>query len=65
MSLKYIRDFYNVPAKRGQRVLWRGMPGRITAASGPHVRIRMDDPEMPVVIAHPTDEALRYLEVPR
>lgn len=50
MSFDYIRQAYNVPAKRGARVRYtgdctkRGQPklGTITGANGAHVRIRMD-----------------------
>jgi len=33
MSMKYIRDTYKVPAKRGMTVCWNGYIGRITSAS--------------------------------
>lgn len=46
MSLKAIRQFYGVPAKRGMRVVYTGYdnprPGTITGSSGMYVRIRLD-----------------------
>lgn len=42
MSLPAIRRRYGVPAKRGGRVTFEGRPARITAASGHHLRLRLD-----------------------
>jgi hypothetical protein len=41
MSLQYIREYYGVPAKRGEPVRYNGKPGRVTGSSGPHVRVRL------------------------
>ena len=40
--MEYIRKTYNVPARRGGRVLYGGRPGVITSADGPYLRIRLD-----------------------
>lgn len=62
MSLEYIRRTYGVPAKRGSKIrftdsngaIWEG---RITSASGPHLRMLPDD-RVPGcrtrLIVHPT-----------
>lgn len=47
MSMSYIRQTYGVPAKRGGRVEYKNsngriMPGVITSARGPYLRIRLD-----------------------
>jgi hypothetical protein len=58
----YIRWRYNVPAKRGGRVTYRGQAGTITAA-GPHLHIRLDEREYKSsrVIVHPADVELVYV----
>lgn len=53
MSLAYIRRYYGVPAKRGGRVTYKGMPGVITGSSDAHLRVRLDG-ETESVILHPT-----------
>ena len=46
MSMEYIRKHYDVPAKRGGRVVYSGgaqpVPGKITGTDGAHIRIRLD-----------------------
>lgn len=63
MSMRFIRDRYSVPAKRGARVLYTGekVPqfGTIVAAKGSYIRIRMDG-EKYVGSYHPTWE-MRYI----
>ena len=59
MSLAYVRNHYRVPAKRGGRVTYKGKPGAITGARGPHVRIRLDG-EKHARPYHPTDPDLTY-----
>lgn len=57
MSMDYIRNYYDVPAKSGGRVRYSGgrqpADGTIVAAQGAHLLIRLDgdDQEMPY---HPT-----------
>jgi hypothetical protein len=59
MSLAYVRERYGVPARRGARVRYRGLPGeaarlgRVTSARGPHIRVRLDG-ERRSRIFHPT-----------
>lgn len=57
--LKYHRDSYGVPAQKGGRVTYRGEPGKIMGASGPHVDVKLDSGRrFPV---HPTDDDLVYV----
>lgn len=52
-KMAYVRKFYAVPAKRGGRVAFEGLPGRILRAdkSG-HLIVQMDDGRK--LILHPT-----------
>lgn len=61
MSFKYIQDFYGVPAKRGQRVKYRGRIGSITSASGHYINIRFDGDKQTTGPFHPTSE-IEYIE---
>lgn len=62
--MKWVRDHYGVPAKRGARVEYTGSGksefGTITKASGGHLRIRLDGWKRPMPF-HPTWE-IRYLD---
>ncbi len=40
--MDYIRRFYGVPAKRGRRVRFKGVPGTITGSCNARLRIRLD-----------------------
>jgi len=59
MSMKYIRDTYKVPAKRGARVRYTpakgyiGLEGVIVGSSGTYIRVRMDG-RKEVYSYHPT-----------
>lgn len=55
MSMQSIRDYYQVPAKRGMRVIFDGQPGVITSAdrSTMHLRVMLDDTKHSVRV-HPT-----------
>lgn len=59
MSMKYIREKYHIPVKRGMLVCWQGHLARITSASN-HVRIRFVEPKgvwgARTVYVHPTDD---------
>jgi hypothetical protein len=55
MSFEYIQRQYDVPAKRGARVIFKGQPGTITGVRGPHIRVRLDG-EAKSDIYHPTWE---------
>jgi hypothetical protein len=63
MSLEYIRMYYGVQAKRGDRVEYTGdgtpKLGTISGARGAHLRIRLDG-ERRTGLYHPTWE-IRYL----
>lgn len=68
MTLEYIRNAYNVPANKGQRVRYTGdkgpnkpaREGVIVGASGAHLKIRMDGDSFSQSY-HPTWE-IEYLE---
>jgi hypothetical protein len=60
MSLEYIREYYKVPAFKGHKISYRGKPGVIIGASGPHVKIRLDG-EKSSGAYHPTDDDLTYV----
>ena len=64
MSMERIRKLYNVPAKRGGRVAYRGDGfmhlGTIRSAKGLHLRIKLDMEKI-TYLFHPTWE-LEYLE---
>lgn len=53
-GMQWIRDHYNVPAKRGGRIIFDGKPGRITSMRGGHLMLHLDgDPPNRRVIVHP------------
>lgn len=63
MSLEYIQQHYNVPAKIGGRIkyTYRGEKfGTITGESGPHLMIKLDGEKISKPY-HPTWE-IEYLE---
>ena len=53
-NLEYIRRAYSVPAYVGTNVLWNGYPGQIVGNSGPHLLVKIDRSNHPLII-HPTD----------
>jgi hypothetical protein len=59
MSLQYIRNYYDIPAHKGQAILFGGKRMKITGASGPHLKAK--DESGRVHILHPTWE-VTYLE---
>ena len=65
-AVKYIRNYYGVPAYRGCRVKYSGgrTPrfGTVTSSRGPYLRVRLDG-EKHAGIYHPTWK-LEYLETP-
>ena len=60
MSMKYIRDTYKVPAKRGGRVRWNNSEGTIYGTDMARLKVRFDGDACQVIL-HPTDERLEYL----
>ena len=52
MTMQYIRETYNVPAKRGACVIANGKKGVIVGSRGPHLRIKLEDGI--IRIFHPT-----------
>jgi hypothetical protein len=66
MTMQYIRDYYKVPAKRGAKIKFRGIPHVITSADGAHLRAKpltsSGEPfRVKPVIIHPTWE-VEYLD---
>lgn len=59
MTMKYVRDYYGVPVKRGRRVTLDGAPGRITSADH-RLRIKFDKDKHSSIV-HPTEDGLVYL----
>ena len=55
MSMRYIRDHYGVPAKRGMEVVAQGRKGRIVGSRGSYLRIKVDG-EKNILSFHPTWE---------
>ena len=55
MSMDYIRNHYNVPAKIGIRVVAQGREGTIVGARNAYLRIKIDG-EKNVLSFHPTWE---------
>lgn len=55
MSIQRIREFYNVPAKRGMRVVVDGKPGVIVGSRSDsmHLNVRFDGIDYPLPV-HPT-----------
>lgn len=49
--MKWVRDHYDVPAKRGGRIRFEGRLGTIASATH-YLRVRMDDGQR--VLLHPT-----------
>jgi hypothetical protein len=59
MSMKWIRDLYKVPAKRGMKVIAQGERGTIVGSRNGYLRIRIDGRKN-VFSFHPTDD-IKYL----
>ena len=55
MSMKWIREHYNVPAKRGMEVVAQRRHGIIVGSKGEYLRIRIDG-EKNIMSFHPTHE---------
>ena len=53
MSMKYIRDTYGVPAKRGRKILFEGRVCTIRGSSDARLRVT-DDRANGKMILHPT-----------
>ena len=62
--MKYIRDYYGVPAKRGARIRYTGSPepisGTVVAARDARLHVRLDGIKH-IARLHPTWE-VEYLE---
>lgn len=60
MSMAYIRERYQVPARRGARIRWAGAAesgytdGTIVAARGQYLRVRFDRDPSVLLTLHPT-----------
>lgn len=53
-SLDYVRSYYGLNVKRGDRVMVFGDPGRVTSGDGQYVRVRLDGDRRSVRV-HPDD----------
>ena len=60
-SLEYIRQFYNVPARRRAVVTYNGRRGKVVSARNGLIRIKLDGNKR-ARIYHPTDENLIWEE---
>ena len=60
MGLKYIRDYYKVPAYRGTKVFFNGREGKITSAYHGNLRVKFPDKKNTQII-HPTFN-VKYLD---
>lgn len=54
MTMKLIRDIYNVPAKRGMKIKVGGRVATILSARNCRLRIEFDDEPGTVYSTHPT-----------
>ncbi len=65
MSLKYISEFYGVPAKKGGRIIYtgRGAPleGKIRGSRNASLRVEFDNDPTNIRLLHPTWN-VEYLE---
>lgn len=63
---EYIRNYYRVPASRGQRVEvehnGKLKQGTITGAHNQYIKITFDGEKKPAGVFHPTD-GVRYLPI--
>jgi hypothetical protein len=59
MGMKWIRDRYKVPAKRGMEVTAQGIRGTIVGSKNGYLRIRIDERKR-ILSFHPTWE-MKYL----
>ena len=55
MSMKYIREYYGVPVKRGAQILFRGWPGKVISTRNAHIVVVLDKDTKTKLIIHPTD----------
>ena len=52
MGMKWIREHYNVPAKRGMGVIAQGRKGMIVGSKGEYLRVRIEG-EKNIISFHP------------
>lgn len=66
MSMEYIREHWQVPAKRGMRIKFRGRPATITGSRDALLLVRFDDDDkwLGPMRVHPTWE-IEWPEVTR
>lgn len=63
MSMKWIRDRYKVPAKRGMNVIAQGDRGTIVGSRNGYLRIQIDG-QKKIFSFHPTDD-IKYFPLPQ
>lgn len=54
MSAEYVRTYYHVNYKVGDRITVDGRPGRIVSFPGQYIGVRFDDAPKATRRAHPT-----------
>ena len=54
MSAEYVRRYYGVDFKRGERVTVDGKPGTIVSFPGQYLGVRFDHSPKRTIPAHPT-----------
>ena len=54
MSAEYVRRYYGVDYKRGDRVTVDGMPGAIVSFPGQYLGVRFDEAPKVTHLVHPT-----------
>jgi hypothetical protein len=59
MSMEYIRETYNVPAKKGMNVIAQGRNGVIVGSKGGYLRIKIEG-EKNILSFHPVWE-MKYV----
>ena len=63
MNFEYVRDYYNVPACHGRRVVVGERPGIIAEDRGHYIGVNFDDSKPGFICnAHPTSE-VKYGEI--
>jgi hypothetical protein len=59
MSAEYVRSYYGVDFKRGDRVTVDGIPGVIVSFPGQYLGVRFDAHPSVTKLAHPTWRVVR------
>ena len=61
MNCEYVRNYYNVPARLGRKILYKGKSGIIAEDRGNYIGVNFDDDKPSrIVNIHPLDKNLEY-----